>query len=153
MGLEFDSRRILIINLENVSVAQWIEHSPPKRGAGGSSPPWDTSVQRRKPLFSRVFGFFVQNIFLSEKMYFPSFSCRLEKRKFWQIHKHCLLIISRKSSVFANENGLPANLLKKGAKNLANGKSGCLLFTPVMRSKIEYCTVYIERLFTPLGVG
>ena len=29
----------------------------PKRGVGGSNPLMDASEQRRKPLFSRVFGF------------------------------------------------------------------------------------------------
>ena len=31
----------------------------PKRGVGGSNPLMDASEQRRKPLFSRVFGFFI----------------------------------------------------------------------------------------------
>ena len=39
----------------------WIEHTPPKRGVGGSSPFCDASSQCRKPLFSRVFGFFHNN--------------------------------------------------------------------------------------------
>ena len=30
----------------------------PKRGVGGSNPLMDASEQRRKPLFSRVFGFY-----------------------------------------------------------------------------------------------
>ena len=33
-----------------------VSHTP-KRGVGGSNPLWDASKQRRKPLFSRVFGF------------------------------------------------------------------------------------------------
>ena len=33
----------------------------PKRGVGGSSPFCDASPQCRKPLFSRVFGFFHNN--------------------------------------------------------------------------------------------
>ena len=31
----------------------------PKRGVGGSNPLWDASKHRRKPLFSRAFGFFI----------------------------------------------------------------------------------------------
>ena len=56
--------------IRNVKKAWWLlaflntgEHvwqlfnSTPKRGVGGSNPLMDASEQRRKPLFSRVFGF------------------------------------------------------------------------------------------------
>ena len=36
-------------------------HHTPKRGVGGSSPFCDANSQCRKPLFSRVFGFFQNN--------------------------------------------------------------------------------------------
>ncbi len=36
-----------------------IEGSPPKRNAAGSIPVMDASKQRCKPLFSRVYSFFV----------------------------------------------------------------------------------------------
>ena len=34
-----DTQRV-IHNLFHAPIAQWIEHSPPKRGVGGSSPLW-----------------------------------------------------------------------------------------------------------------
>ena len=37
------------------TVYHMVSHTP-KRGVGGSNPLWDASQQRRKPLFSRVFG-------------------------------------------------------------------------------------------------
>jgi hypothetical protein len=38
------------------TVYHMVSHTP-KRGVGGSNPLMDASEQRRKPLFSRVFGF------------------------------------------------------------------------------------------------
>ena len=48
------------------------------------------------------------------------------------------LIISRKTAVFANENGLPANLPKNLLKILLIRKGGCFQYHAVMRNKIEY---------------
>ncbi len=49
--------KIALLQLNTSQYLSRIEGSPPKRGVGGSNPLMDASEQRRKPLFSRVFGF------------------------------------------------------------------------------------------------
>lgn len=62
-----------------------------------------------------------------------------------------LLIISRKTAIFANEKRIPANFPKNLLKILLIRKGGCFQYHAVMRSKIEY--YFIHRAFIRPFVG
>ena len=59
-GLDSEIKKSLDLSALFLTWIDWkmlLSASAPKRGVGGSNPLMDASEQRRKPLFSRVFGF------------------------------------------------------------------------------------------------